>query len=179
MSLRRFPAGESRKIWKGGTGLALGYIAYQRADVAKAVEEFERAKVAAAAAECSPTPEIALNIARLAGNLGRGELEKMEGELADNVKIYMGTPQGFQFAKQYAAVLFKLGKFDEAVEAIEQQLQIELSEEIDRDELRLIGALIARNSARQFAILRDVLKKTSSPGVAEYAIAPAGQKSRD
>lgn len=72
----------------------------------------------------------------------------MEGELADNVKIYMGTPQGFQFAKQYAAVLFKLGKFDEAVEAIEQQLQIELSEEIDRDELRLIGALIARNSAR-------------------------------
>lgn len=163
------------KDLEGWYRLALGYIAYQRADVAKAVEEFERAKVAAAGGGMLADAEIALNIARLAGSLGRGELEKMEGELADNVKIYMGTPQGFQFAKQYAAVLFKLGKFDEAVEAIEQQLQIELSEEIDRDELRLIGALIARNSARQFAILRDVLKKTSSPGVAEYAIALLGK----
>lgn len=167
--------GEVPKAFEGWHRLALGYIAYQRADVAKAVEEFERAKESAVGGGMLADVEIALNIARLAGNLGRGDLEKMEGELADNVKIYMGTPQGFQFAKQYAAVLFKLGKFDEAVEAIEQQLQIELSEEIDRDELRLIGALIARNSARQFAILRDVLKKTSSPGVAEYAIALLGK----
>lgn len=43
---------------EGWYRLALGYIAYQRADVAKAVEEFERAKVGGGrAAECSPTPK--------------------------------------------------------------------------------------------------------------------------
>ncbi len=174
-ALKPLSEGEIPKSFEGWYRLAVGYIAYQRADVAKAVEEFGKAKESAVGGGMLADAEIALNIARLTGSLGRDELEKMEGELADNVKIYMGTPQGFQFAKQYAAVLFKLGKFDEAVEAIDQQLQIELSEEIDRDELRLIGALIARNSARQFAILRDVLKKTSSPGVAEYAIALLGK----
>lgn len=174
-ALAPLSAGGVPKSFEGWYRLALGYIAYQRADVAKAVGEFEKAKEFAVGGGMLADAEIALNIARLAGSLGRGDLEKMEGELADSVKIYMGTPQGFQFAKQYAAVLFKLGKFDEAVETIEQQLQIELSEEIDRDELRLIGALIARNSARQLSILRDVLKKTSSPGVAEYAVALLGK----
>lgn len=159
------------EYFKGWYYLALGYIAYQNSDMPKAIADFEKAKSASVGEHMLADAKIALNIARLAGNLSREDLEKIEEELADNVKIYMGTTAGFQFAKQYAAVLYKLGKFDEAVETIEQQLQIELADDIDREELRLIGALITRNSSRQLAILRDVLKKTSSPGVAEYAIA--------
>ena len=45
----------------------------------------------------------------------------------------MGTPAGFQFAKQYAAVLFKLGKNDEAIEVINQQLGIQMAQDIDKD----------------------------------------------
>lgn len=151
--------------------LAKGYVAYQQADISQAVVEFNKAKKYADNGYMLADAQIALNIAKLANNLNPDELAKMAPELADNVKIYMGTSVGFQFAKQYAAVLFKLGKFEEAAQTIEEQLQIELAEEIDRDELRLISALITRNPARQFSILRDVLSKTSSSGIAEYALA--------
>lgn len=154
--------------------LALGYVAYRKTDVQKAVEEFSAAK-SGAQKNIVADAEIALNLAKLAGNPSRERLAEIADKLSENVRIYMGTPAGFQFAKQYAAVLFRLGKFDEAAEVIDQQLQIELTEAVDRDELRLVGALMTRSSARQFAVLRDVLLKTESAEVAEYAISLIGR----
>ena len=150
--------------------LAFGYTAYNKEDFSEATDFFEKAKKSSATNYMTADAQVALNIARLASKVNTAELNKMAEELSDNVKIYMGTPAGLQLAKQYATVLYRLGKYDAAAEVIEQQLQIELSDEQHRDELRLIGAVVAQNSARRLAMLSDLLKKTSSVGVAEYAI---------
>ena len=152
--------------------LAKGYVYFEASNPADALKEFDKAKESANSEYSIADIDIAINICRLSGDMGIDELEKMEKSLAEKVIIYLGTPAGFQFAKQYAAVLFKQGKAEQALEVINQQLDIELAQDVDKDELRLISAaMMVDNPERQYSLLRDILRQTTSIGVADYALA--------
>ena len=152
--------------------LAKGYVYFEASNPADALKEFDKAKECANSEYSIADIDIAINICRLSGDMGIDELEKMEKSLAEKVIIYLGTPAGFQFAKQYAAVLFKQNKAEQALEVINQQLDIELAQDVDKDELRLISAaMMVDNPERQYSLLRDILRQTTSIGVADYALA--------
>ncbi len=151
--------------------LAKGYILYENGKSAEALKEF------AIAAKLNKNPyiaadiEIAINLCRLSENFEEKNLPQLADDLAKKVSLYMGTPAGFQFAKQYAVALFKLGKTTEAIEVLDQQLQIELAQEIDKDEIKLLSAALMKDPARQHKLLSEILQTTSSTNIAEFAIA--------
>ena len=150
--------------------LAKGYALFESSKLQDALKEFEAAKKSAKSQYALADAQIAINICKLSDDFKGAKLDEIEKDLSDKVRFYMGTPAGFQFAKQYAAVLFKLGKNDEAIEVINQQLGIQLAQDIDKDELRVIAAAMTKNRQKQSEMLQEILNTTSSAGVAEYAL---------
>lgn len=155
------------KVWYH---LAKGYALFEDSKLYDALKEFEAAEKSAKSQYALADAQIAINICKLSEDFKGAKLEEIEKDLSDKVRFYMGTPAGFQFAKQYAAVLFKLGKNDEAIEVINQQLGIQLAQDIDKDELRVIAAAMTKNREKQSEMLQEILSTTSSVGVAEYAL---------
>ncbi len=151
--------------------LAKGYTFFESGNSAKAIEEFTKAKKFSKSSLASADADIAIHIARLSSASGnKQDLQKLADDLKGKVLTFIGTPEGFQYAKQYASVLFRLGRENEAVDIINQQLEISLAPEIDKEELNIISAAMTKNPTKQLAILSDVLRKTTSAEVVELAI---------
>lgn len=150
--------------------IARGYYNFERGDNAASLVEFRKAKSLAKTSLAAADAEVGMNISKLAAPASESDLEKMAEDLKNRVSVFMGTPEGFQFAKQYAAVLFRLGREAEALDVINQQLEIALAPEIDKEELNLINASMTKDSARKIAVLKNILRKTSSENVAKFAI---------
>lgn len=149
--------------------LARGYALFESGDNAGAMAEFQRAKSSAKNPRARADAEIAVNICRLSAPAAANPAE-LEAELKQKTSVLMGTPEGFNFAKQYAALLFRRGRDAEAIDVINQQLEIALAPEIDKEELNLISAAYAKDPEKQMQILKSVLRKTSSPEIAEFSI---------
>ncbi len=150
--------------------LARGYVAFENGQNKGALADFELAKKYAKSSNVSADAEVAINISKLANTPSDKNLEKLEDELKQKTSVFLGTPEGFRYAKQYAAVLFRLGKEAQAVDVINQQLEISLAPEIDKDELNLISAAMTKDPEKQISILSNLLRKTASQEVAEFAI---------
>ncbi len=151
--------------------LAKGYSLYQQNKPTLALKELGEAMDRNKNPYVAADIEIAVNMCRLSENFEEKNLPQLAEDLGKKVSLYLGTPAGFQFAKQYAAALFKLGKPEAAVEVLDQQLQIELAPEIDKDEIKLISAAMIKDPERQYQLLSDILKGTSSSNIAEFAVA--------
>jgi len=151
--------------------LCEGYIEFENGNLDEAIRRFDSAKQFAVSRYALADIEIAVNVCKLSPKFDSENIEDLRNSLAGNVRLYFGTPQGFQFAKQYAAVLFRLGRTEEALDVINSQLDIELAQEIDKDELRVISAVMIKDPRKQLNILRDILRQTQSVGVAELALA--------
>lgn len=159
--------------------MAKGYIAFAKNDHNAAIEEFEKAKKDSPSGLIAADAEIAINTCKISRENSKTDTNKLESDLAQKVSLYMGTPMGFQFAKQYAGLLFKLGKIEQAIEVINTQLGIELASSIDKDELRLIGAAINPNIEKRVAELKNILLTCTSSGIAEFALALISRDSKD
>lgn len=151
--------------------IASGYIDYERGDTRKALENFEKAKKSADFPATIADVEIAETFCKMDGADTGESPETLAKNLGEKVKIYMGTPQGFQLAKQYAAALYKLGKREEAIEQLEAQLEIELASELDKDEIRIVAAAMTKSPEKQLDMLRGILRETASPAVCDFALA--------
>lgn len=153
--------------------VAKGYAEYENGDIHNALKYFKEAKSAATTQFALADIMIAENLCKLTeiDSSDTNSLASIENNLRENVKLYFGTPQGFQLAKQHASVLFKLGKRDEALEVLNQQLEIELSSDLDKDEIRIIAAAMTKNSVIQLQMLRDILKSTISNDICAFAMA--------
>lgn len=151
--------------------IALGYIDYELGKIKNALENFAKAKAAATSTLAIADVEIAENFCKLANKEDAASLQLLVDELGEKVKLYMGTPQGFQFVKQYAAALFYLGKWEDALEVLNQQLEIELAPELDKDEIKIIAAAMTKNREKQLSMLRDILRETSSVAICDFALA--------
>lgn len=150
--------------------IARGYSLYQQDKPDLALKEFEKAMGKNKNQYVATDIEIAVNVCRLSENFEEKNLPQLSEDLGRKVSLYLGTPSGFQFAKQYAAALFRLGKPEEAVEVLDQQLQVELAPEIDKDEIKLISATMINDPLRQYQLLSDILKGTSSRNIIEFAL---------
>jgi tetratricopeptide (TPR) repeat protein len=96
--------------------VAKGYICYNKGDFRKALEFFKKAKTTIASQFVLADIMVAENLCKLSDtNANKKDFVSLENSLRENVKLYFGTPTGFQFAKQLAHILFKQGKRDEAV----------------------------------------------------------------
>ena len=152
--------------------VAKGYICYNKGDFSKALEFFKEAKTTVAEQFVLADIMVAENLCKLSDiNTNQKNFVSLENTLRENVKLYFGTPTGFQFAKQLAHILFKQGKIDDAVEILTQQLEIELSPSIDKEEINIIIATNTKNIEEQKNKLQAILKGTISYDICEVAIA--------
>ena len=158
---------ESLRTW---LYLARGYVAFEAGENDKAIEFFTSAKKCAVSSLNAADAETAITIAKLSAPISAENLEKLANNLQQNLNTFIGTAYGFNVAKQYASVLFRLGKEQEALDVINQQLEIELAPEIDKHELLLVSAAMTKDAKRQLEILKEILQKTSSKNIAEFAI---------
>ena len=150
--------------------LARGYIFYERGDIKRALEEFEMAKKNSSTKFAAVDAEIALSICSLASDLESIDIASISSELESKTNLYMGTPAGFQFAKQYVAFLLKSGNLDKALEVVDSQLSIQLASESDRDDLKLMKAAMVKSDSVRREVLEDILNTAHSGEVAEKAI---------
>ena len=158
---------ENLKAW---LYIARGYAFFETGKNASALAEFDKAKSCAKNSPALADAEVGANLSKLASPLPKEELTKLEAELAGKVSLLLGTPEGFQTAKQYAAVLFRLGKDAQALDVVNQQLEISLAPEIDKDELKIISASMTKDPQKQIAMLRNILRSTSSADVARFSV---------
>ncbi len=150
--------------------LGRGYIYYARNDIQNALKQFEMAKSASLSGFAAADAEIAMNICKLSEDIDIANVPSIRADLDSKVRFYMGTAIGFQFAKQYAALLFKIGEIDRALEVINEQLSIEISQEIDKDELRLMEAAMIKDPSKRRTVLENILRSTKSSDIAEAAV---------
>ncbi len=152
--------------------IAKGYTEYELGDMKKALDYFKKAKSSNATRFALADIMVAENFCKLAeAESDETKLIDIEKSLKEKCDIYFGTPIGFQFAKQYASALFKLGKRDEAFDILNKQLEIELSSEIDKDEIRIIAAAMTKDPELQLSMLREILRSTRSNDVCDFAVA--------
>ncbi len=168
--LENFDEKSAPKNLRAWLHLAKGYTFFEKGKNQEALKEFELAKKLSKSPSTSVDAEVGINIAKLATATSNKDLAKLESDLKEKVAVYLGTNDGFRFAKQYAAVLFRLGKEKEALDAINQQLEISLAPEIDKDELNLISAAMTKDPEKQITILSNLLRQTASEKIAEFAI---------
>ncbi|MBE6414430.1 MAG: tetratricopeptide repeat protein [Verrucomicrobiaceae bacterium] len=150
--------------------LVKGYIHFENGEKQQALTEFAKAKQYAKSSLASADADVAIHIVKLSSTDNEKDLETLAEELKSKVQTFIGTPEGFQYAKQCASVLFRLGKENEALYVINQQLEIALAPEIDKEELNIISAAMTKDANKQLEILSDVLRKTTSPEIVELAI---------
>ena len=158
--------------------LARAYAFFALSQIDKAIAELSEAEKHAVTSYMRADIDIAKNMFLLSETFS-GELEDkeaFENSLKDKVYLYLGTPAGFQLAKQYAAFLFREGRSREAFELIDSQLGIQFAQDVDKDELRLIGAAMTPDPEKQAAVFREILRQTSSPGVADFALSMLGRR---
>jgi len=151
--------------------LGWGYIFYAEGKFESANKNFAQARATARTKLALADSEMALNLLKLSADLKDGELAELEKSLKEKSMIYMGTPAGFNFAKQYAIVLDRLGKNDEALKVIDEQLSTGLASAQDIEDLKLISSIVTADipeRARQ--TLMEILLTTRSPSVMEYAL---------
>jgi len=152
--------------------VAKGYICYARGDMKKALENFGAAK----SKEATKFALADITVAEIFCKIEEAEtkpesLAALEKSLAGKSRLYFGTAAGLNFAKQRAAVLFRLGRRDEAIEELNAQLDIELSPDIDKDEIRVVAAAMTKNPQIQLQMLREILASTNSSSVGDFAAA--------
>ncbi len=150
--------------------LVKGYMLFETGDIQKAIDEFNKAKKHSISSLSRANAEIAIYKAKLSSTTTNKNLEELAIELKNKTSTYLGTIEGFQYAKQYASVLFRLGKEKDATDVINQQLEISIAPEIDKEDLNLIYASATQDHAKQLSILKDVLVKTTSTDITELAI---------
>ena len=150
--------------------IARGYALFETGKNADAIAEFDKAKAMAKNSLAAADAEVGANLSKLASPLSKEELSKLEEDLKSKMSVLMGTVEGFQIAKQYAAVLFRLGKDAQALDVVNQQLEISLAPEIDKDELKIISASMTKNPIRQISMLKNILRSTSSADVARFSV---------
>lgn len=151
--------------------LARGYILFDESKYTEAYAEFKKARSLSLGSHIFPDAEIASYMCLLAQDLPAGDLEKYSEELAEKNRFYFGTSIGFRFAKQYAVSLYRLGKNEDALELIDDYLQVKLADDIDKDELRIVKAAISNSDDIRYEILEDVLSRTSSAAIVDFTIA--------
>lgn len=175
-ALSENPADAEYNSW---LAMAKGYIAFSKGDYSAAISDFEKAKKYTGGGFFAIDAEIAINSCKISLQNTPEQDEKLEKELEEKVSLYLGTPAGFQFAKQYAGLLFKMGKVERALEVINAQLEIELADSVDKDELRLIGAAINPNLEKRLSALKDIMSTSASANVVDFALALYVRDSKD
>ncbi len=152
--------------------IAKGYTEYELGNMKKALDYFKKAKSSTASRFALADITLAENFCKLSEAESNTTMTSgLEKSLKEKCDLYFGTPSGFQFAKQYAALLFKLGKRVEAFEVLNNQLEIELSDEVDKDEIRIIAAAMTKDPELQLTMLREILRSTMSNDVCDFAVA--------
>ncbi len=150
---------------------ARGYIFYMQGKFDSAEKNFRRAQELAVTKYALADAQMAQNLARLTEGLDDGQLTQMAQSLSEKVNIYLGTQAGFGFAKQYAIVLNRLGRDDDALKVIDDQLQLPLISDSDAEDLKVISALIlSPKPDRCKPVLRSILMNTKSPDTMEYCL---------
>ena len=150
--------------------IARGLMRFDGGDFKAALGDFEAAKDGAGAKLVKNQAEILANLCRLSGELGAADLEKLAAELQMKNSLFLGLESGAQFAKQYAIVLDRLGRKEDALRAISDTLEIALISDSDRDELAIISANVEPSTERKRLMLSQLLKDTRSPKITERAI---------
>ncbi|MBO5780895.1 MAG: hypothetical protein J6R08_00315, partial [Opitutales bacterium] len=150
--------------------VARGAILFNEGNFRSAADDFSAAKKLAASDAVKREADALVNLCRMSEELGAKDLETFASELSLKTSLFMGTNAGVQFAKQYAVLLDRLNRKQEALSVIENALNIALMSDIDRDELQLISSSIEPSNERKRALLSSLLKTTKSPAATEQAI---------
>ena len=148
-----------------------GRIFFDEGNFGSAADDFKSAQNLAKSGVIKRSADTLINLCKMSEELGAKDLESFASELSLKSSLFMGTNAGVQFAKQYAAVLDRLGRKQEALAVIENTLNIALMPDIDRDELLLLSASIEPSQERKRAQIESLLKSTKSPAATEQAIA--------
>lgn len=121
------------------------YLKGALADQAGDEQEAAKAFAAAAAGAGSNLQRARFELADLQTRLQRGDVTTAQATaLRQNVERYQGRGVGYDYAKQYAAVLSALRRSDEAVTFLQRQLQsLPAAEAQVRDDFNLLLGLIA------------------------------------
>lgn len=118
-----------------------GLIADQEGEITDANQAYAQAIASAQ----SSLQRARFALAQLRAQLRLGPVtEAQAATLAQNVERFQGRPVGYDYAKQYAAVLAALGRRGDAVTFLQRQLQaLPAQERAVQDDLRLLLGLIA------------------------------------
>ncbi|MBO5255385.1 MAG: tetratricopeptide repeat protein [Opitutales bacterium] len=150
--------------------LVKGFVLFEEGKIKESINEFTRAKNLSTSSLAKANAEVSIYKAKLSSYIPNEDMLKLEQELKEKTITFLGTIEGFQYAKQYASILFRRGKEKEAIDVINQQLDISLAPEIDKEELNLISASMTKDPEKQIALLKDILVKTTSNEITELAI---------
>ena len=147
-----------------------GLMRFDSGDFKAAMADFNAAASGASSALVKNQAQVLANLCSLSGELGAADLEKLAAELQMKNSLFLGLESGAQFAKQYAIVLDRLGRKEDALRAISDTLDIALINDADRDELAIISANVEPSTERKRLMLSQLLKDTRSPKITERAI---------
>ena len=150
--------------------LVKGYVLFEEGKIEESINEFTKAKNLSTSSLAKANAEVSIYKAKLSSSVPDKDIAKLEQELKEKTTTFLGTIEGFQYAKQYASILFRRGKEKEAIDVINQQLDISLAPEIDKEELNLISASMTKDPKRQITSLKNILVKTTSNEITELAI---------
>lgn len=98
--------------------------------------------------------------------------ETLLEELFDKYSQADGTKIGFGYAREYAVVLYRMDRKDEALEVLQNQLQhISQEEKVEFDQIQLLIALIAGpDTVRGSSALESILYNTGSAKLGALAL---------
>lgn len=150
--------------------VARGSILFNEGNFRSASDDFSAAKKLAKSEAVKREADALINLCRMSEEMRVKDLEALASELSLKTSLFMGTNAGVQFAKQYALLLGRLNRRQDALSVIENALNIALMSDIDRDELQLISSSIEPSQERKRALLSALLKSTKSPAATEQAI---------
>lgn len=147
-----------------------GMQAFDKGDFNAALSNVAKAKSETKIRTVLAEIEVFEKLCRISAELGAEDLQSLSEDLALKTSLYLGTPTGVQFVKQYAIVLDRLGRKKEALEVLDTQLEVSLLSAADKDELRLIYAYLDSSLERKRSTLTLILRTTTMPEVTEQAI---------
>ena len=91
--------------------------------------------------------------------------------LKEQVKRYKGLDSGFQFSKQYAIALDKVGRKDEAIKVIDEQAALPSNKESLDQLLFLKGYLLGAKSAQAQVAFKEVIMHKKYQNLMELSLA--------
>ncbi len=147
-----------------------GLVSFDEGNFKSAKEDFLKAKNYALSLLVAQEADILYNLCKMSEDLSAEDLASFAADLGMKSSLFIGSPSGVQYAKQYAIVLDRLGRKRDALDVIENALSISVMPDSDRDELRIIEAAVEPSNERKRAILRSLLLSTVSPRTTEQAI---------